>query len=457
MVAGLRDINYIILTMVTGAILLASVYHTVLFAHNRLRLIGYYALYLWSAFAYCLFRCIYPHQTPAWILLDTDEALQMASFALYIRFTRVAMNLDRHQDRLAYWFCAKAPAIVFLYIVVERALYYLGSHKPGWTGTYLCLFFGIRVFLLLVGLTGAVAVIRKRSQLYYRYIFYAVLSLILSGLLSTILKMLRMYEAGSYCLSALVTGFAIDVCFFSAAISYKMRTETVEKEMANRRILEQELELRKVETEQLVFSYKAKEEERSRIAMELHDEIGSTLSSISILSDVITKEQNETSKTAMQQEVSSNSKLMMEKMDDIIFSLNPRNDSMEQMLLRIRQFATPLFEAKGIDYDFHFAEGVKAAALSVEQRQQVYLILKEAINNLVKHAGCSIASVRAEIDVDEIIFTLKENGKGFDTAAEAAGNGLYSMKHRAEKIGASLSFSSLPGIETAIRLSLKIG
>ncbi len=443
--------------MVTGAILLAAVYHSVLFIHNRLRLIGAYALYLWSAFAYCLLRCIYNIHTPAWTLLDTDEAAQMISFALYIRFTKAAMELDRQQDPLASWFCSKAPGIIISYLIVERVLYFTATHIHGMTLLYQAVFFSIRVFLLMAGLAGVLAVIRKRNNIYFRYIFYAIISVIVSGILSTIFQLIDEPAITHYALLVLVAGYVVDVCFFSAAISYKMRAETVEKEAAHRQLLEQELALQKAESARVVASYKAKEEERSRIAMELHDEIGSTLSSISILSEVITKEQNETSKTAMQEEVSSSSKLMMEKMDDIIFSLNPRYDSMERMLLRLRQFATPLFEAKAIEYDFHFAEGVHDARLTVEQRQQVYLILKEAVNNLVKHSACNTASISAELTGSEILFAVKENGRGYDAETKAAGNGLYSMKHRAEKIGASLSFSSVPGTETSVRLSLNIG
>ena len=453
----MKDLHYIILTMATGAIFLAAVYHSVLFVHNRLRLIGSYSLYLWSAFFYCLLRCFYEGNFPWQKIIDADEALQMISFALYIRFTKVAMELHPSRDRLAWWFCTKAPGIIAAYVFTEIILYYAAWHIRGLTDIYFALFLAIRVFLLLVGFVGLIVVIRKRSKVYFRYIFYAVLSLIISGLLSTAFRMLFDSRVGPYSLSVLVVGCAIDVCFFSAAVSYKMRTETLDKELANRRVLEQELELQKAETERIKASYQAREEERSRIAMELHDEVGSTLSSISILSEVITKEQNETSKSAMQQEVSSNSRLMMEKMDDIIFSLNPRNDSLGQALLRIRQFATPLFEAKDIDYEFDFAEEIREAALSTEQRQQAYLILKEAVNNLVKHAGCSQARICGELCGGEVIFMIRENGKGFDAAAEASGNGLYSMKNRAEKIGAALSFTSIPFVETTIRLVLKIG
>jgi signal transduction histidine kinase len=210
--------------------------------------------------------------------------------------------------------------------------------------------------------------------------------------------------------------------------------------------------------ERLVMSFRVKEEERSRIATELHDEIGSTISSISILSDVIIREKNETSIRSMQQEIKSNAKLIMEKMDDIIWSLNPKNDSMEKMLLRIRQFASPLFEARNINYDYKIDNEVYTLPLPIEQRQQAYLILKEGINNLVKHAACTEANITAKKEANNmLVFSIADNGKGFKTANESTGNGLENMKNRARNMGAEIEFISLNGIGTTINLVIKLG
>ena len=91
MTALADDINFIILAMVTGALLLASVYHTILYFHNKLGLVGHYSLYLWSAFSFCFFRCVFYTHVPEYRWFIPDEVLQMISFALYIRFTKVAM------------------------------------------------------------------------------------------------------------------------------------------------------------------------------------------------------------------------------------------------------------------------------------------------------------------------------------------------------------------------------
>ena len=228
--------------------LLASVYHTVLFAHNRLRLIGFYALYLWGTFFYCLYRCVYfaGTPTPLWPHLNLDEELQMVSFALYIRFTKVAMEVDRAKDPLAYWFCINAPIIVLLYIAAERLSVYAVTHFTQISPVYLFLYLGIRVFLLIVGMTGLYVVMRKRKNTYFAYISLAIMAVITAGLLSTVTHVFANNSLGKYSLSILMIGFTIDVCFFSAAVSLKMRTETLDKETANRRVLEKETNYKKV-------------------------------------------------------------------------------------------------------------------------------------------------------------------------------------------------------------------
>ena len=453
----MRDPNYLIITMVAGAILLAAIYHTMLFLHNRFRLIGFYSLYLWSAFVYCLLRCIYNYDVPEGRFLVPDEFFQMLSFALYIRFTRVAMELDPARDRLTYLYCRLAPFIIAGYLVIGGILHGWALENNRMAIPYLIAYFGIRCFLLLVGFTSLIVVLPKRRKIYFTYIILAILSIILSGIYSTITELFFKESAYLNSLSILLIGYAIDVCFFSAAISYKMHTDRLEKDVATRRVLEQELLLQKADMDRVVSAYQARDEERSRIAMELHDEIGSTLSSISILSDVIHREQNETSKSSMQLEIRNNSKLVMERMDDIIFSLNPRNDSIDKMLFRIRQFATPLFEARNIDYSFHFDADLDQANFSMVQRQQVYLILKEGLNNLIKHSNCSIASVEAKIQSDCLVFRIKDNGKGFDSGMEFEGNGMLSMKDRADKMQAQLQILSVPNEETCLSLFVKIG
>ena len=195
---------------------------------------------------------------------------------------------------------------------------------------------------------------------------------------------------------------------------------------------------------------------RSRISSDLHDDIGSTLSSISILSEVAINEDNKHHSKQMINEIKENSILLMEKMDDIIWSVNPAKDSIGDLLLRIKRFAGQLFEAKNIDYTIDIDERLKQTHLSMEYRQHIYLIIKEAINNLVKYSGCTHAAIEIKDENGILKVTITDNGKGFNAAEQITGNGLLNMKTRSALIGAQLTIDSHPGEGTKILLRSKI-
>ncbi|MGZ8559859.1 MAG: triple tyrosine motif-containing protein, partial [Chitinophagaceae bacterium] len=195
---------------------------------------------------------------------------------------------------------------------------------------------------------------------------------------------------------------------------------------------------------------------RSRISSDLHDDIGSTLSSISILSEVAIHEHNKQQARQMVKEIKESSISLMEKMDDIIWSVNPKNDSLENLLMRIKRFASHLFEAKNIDYTIEIDYSVSDISLSMEFRQHIYLIMKEAINNIVKYADCTSTSIEIKKEQAILKIIISDNGKGFNPATTDTGNGLLNMKQRADLINATLKVESSPGQGTRIFLSTKI-
>jgi signal transduction histidine kinase len=181
---------------------------------------------------------------------------------------------------------------------------------------------------------------------------------------------------------------------------------------------------------------------RSRISSDLHDDIGSTLSSISIISEGAIQENDPGVSKQMIREINENTMFLMDKMDDIIWCVNPQNDSFEHLMLRIKKFAAGLFEAKGIDYDIEIDENIGETSLPMTYRQHIYLILKESINNLVKYSGATYAGISIQAKGSYLTITIKDNGKGFDIDRLQNGNGLRNMKNRAAQMKADLNIDS---------------
>jgi ligand-binding sensor domain-containing protein/two-component sensor histidine kinase len=197
------------------------------------------------------------------------------------------------------------------------------------------------------------------------------------------------------------------------------------------------------------------EKVRTRIARDLHDDMGSTLSTINILSEMAKMKVNkDTGKTSEYLEkISDNSSRMMEAMDDIVWSINPMNDSMLRITARMREFATGVLEARNIDFTFRVDERVQDLKLDMEARRDLFLLFKEAVNNLAKYSQCKNAVIDLSIEKDKLLLMLiKDDGVGFDMSNAEEGNGLINMKKRAQSLNGHLLIESKPGAGTKVLL-----
>ena len=202
--------------------------------------------------------------------------------------------------------------------------------------------------------------------------------------------------------------------------------------------------------------------ERLRISRDLHDDMGSTLGSISIYSEVVKTRtiRNENADEAIAK-IGNASRELIDKMSDIVWSLNPNNEGFEQLQNRIQVFAAIMLTPHEILYTIYTDEEVKRLKLSAEQQKNVYLIYKEAIHNIIKYAECSQVEIKMNFNADEFAITIKDNGKGFDInilnqGESLGGNGIKNMEARAENIKAGFNIYSVKNEGTTIGLKLKV-
>ena len=193
---------------------------------------------------------------------------------------------------------------------------------------------------------------------------------------------------------------------------------------------------------------------RNKIASDLHDDVGSTLSSISIFSQMAQQQSKEVN--PLLETIGESSRKMLDAMADIVWTINPENDQFEKIILRMRSFAYELLGAKKIDFEFVADEYVTKINVPMEVRKNLYLIFKEATNNMVKYAAANRASFSIKGEKNNLIMLIKDNGKGFDTSQSTKGNGLKNMKKRAGEIGGQLVIESGPGKGTEIQLRVAV-
>lgn len=196
---------------------------------------------------------------------------------------------------------------------------------------------------------------------------------------------------------------------------------------------------------------------RSRLSRDLHDDIGSTLSSINILSRTAQSnlQQTHDEKTkASLEKINERSQRLLDNMRDIIWNINPGNDTIEEVMSRMREYATTILEAKNIDYTFNFPKEKMECTLNMEVKNNMYLIFKEAVNNLSKYSGCSKANLSLTFDEKNIHLKIEDNGKGFNDDEIQHRGGLRNMKHRAEEINGSIKINSSIEKGTSIELTM---
>ena len=184
---------------------------------------------------------------------------------------------------------------------------------------------------------------------------------------------------------------------------------------------------------------------RMRIASDLHDDIGSTLSSISLISEMASQQDQEALLVKALSKISKDSRAVLNSMDDIIWSVNPQNDSLSNLITRLREYAIPVCESKNITFQMHVDETIFVIKLGMDERRNIYLIVKEAINNAIKHSGCSCLTVTFSLNHKLLEIQITDNGCGFDPSKRGLRNGVTGMERRAKQIGSELNIRSEKG------------
>jgi len=193
---------------------------------------------------------------------------------------------------------------------------------------------------------------------------------------------------------------------------------------------------------------------RKQIARDLHDGVGRTLSSISIFSEMAQQQSKEV--IPLLESIGDSSRKMLDAMADIVWTINPENDQFEKIILRMRSFAYELLGAKKIDFEFVADEDVAKMKLPMDVRKNLYLIFKEATNNMVKYSGANRAFFEVKREGNDLTMLIRDNGNGFDITQLKQGNGLKNMRNRAGEMGAVISIDSLQGEGTTIQLKVAV-
>lgn len=279
---------------------------------------------------------------------------------------------------------------------------------------------------------------KKRSALFYVLAW----TVFLLGTIIFILQIDGLIPNTFFTEHSIQIGSAVEAILLSFALADRINTYKKEREEAQLRYIKQLQE---------------NEQVRNRIARDLHDDIGSTLSSISILSQVARQQSGKSANSAeILERISTNAQKMMDSMHDIVWTTQPANDSLNSITIRMREFAAEVLDAKDIQYEIVIDELLLTVKLPTKQHYDFYLIFKESINNAAKYSEATHIKVNLNKINGHLCLQIQDNGKGFDVNQIKPGNGLKNMEKRASQLQGILHIFSEQGQGTSIEISLPI-
>lgn len=236
-------------------------------------------------------------------------------------------------------------------------------------------------------------------------------------------------------------GILFDMAFYQVAIIQKWSQQ--EKELAVEKLESQ------LESERL----------RNKISGELHDDIGSTLSGVTMYSymiyDLLKSGQYEKAKQSVNI-IQRSADEMAHNLNDLVWTINPTQDSVRKLIEKLEDYSRDMAAIKNIDVKISLPEKYEDINLPVESRRNIFLFCKEAINNSIKYSNATLLELTVKELDGKLEFSVRDNGKGFDAEMVRRGNGLENMQKRADEIGAKLIIQSKENEGASVTLQCKI-
>jgi signal transduction histidine kinase len=241
-----------------------------------------------------------------------------------------------------------------------------------------------------------------------------------------------------------------------SGLIYLLRRSARQKQEINRQSTElQKQEINRLHQENQLIALKAsiegEQRERMRIAEDLHDDFGAGLSKIALLSDILASQDQE--KAGSLQKIALASRQLQRKMGEIVWALNTNNDSLASLLSYLRNYIQDFFDGTAIDYQLQIPEQIPDLPLNGEQRRGLFLVIKEALHNVLKHSKAQMVTLAVEPTEDHINIFVRDDGKGFQQGEVSEwSNGLHNMQKRMEQLGGRFTISSKEGTQLLLEV-----
>jgi len=373
-----------------------------------------------------------------------DFMVQMTGYSFYLLFFRKFLN-----TKLEHPFLEKVLGFSNWVVLSSLVLFSLLNFVRAGYGIINLVENITKQYLLLVSLVFIFYGFRRKDPL-MNYLVIGQLALTFFSVISFLLIITPIrvsktpHSVFNDSLLYYQTGLVLELIFFLAGLSYKNRRDLIERIKERERL---KLENERKEFEKQVAILEAKQQERNRISADMHDELGSGVTAIRLMSEIVKTKMKEDTLPEIEK-ISNSANELLNKMNTIIWTMVSSNDSVESLVAYIRAYAVEFFENTPIECRFKLPGYIPPYDLSGEKRRNIFLAIKEALNNVLKHSHANLVTIEIRVS-QKLIIEVYDDGVGVDLDnLRRFGNGLQNMKKRIASISGEFRIENHQGTRT---------
>ena len=378
-----------------------------------------------------------------------DNIIFSVGYIFYIIFHRKFLNTKKNfrtLDRYLLWGSWSITALMILYTVFYWLSpdFRIANNIENSTKILLLI---ISVIFIVKGLTYRD---RLMNYIVMGNISLCLLSALSQVMISTNLHLFKGVTVLNLALFYYEAGITIELLFFLFALTYKNKMEIILSTQKEEKL---KLEGERKEMEKQVAVLAAKQDERNRISVDMHDELGSGVTAIRLMSEIVKSKMKDETLPEIEK-ISHSANELLNKMNTIIWTMTSSNDTVENMIAYIRSYAVEFFENTSIDCVFHMPAIIPSHEISGEKRRNIFLSVKEALNNVLKHSQSSVVKINITVQ-ETLIIEIRDDGVGINLEKlRKFGNGLNNMKKRMASINGEFNIENRQGTITTFYLPL---
>jgi len=379
-----------------------------------------------------------------------DFMIQMTGYSFYLLFFRRFLNTRQDHPYLEK-ILAFSNWVVLLSILLFAILNFAGAGF-----TVINLVENVtKQYLLLISVVFIFYGFRKKDPLMNYLVigqlaqtFFSVVSLLL--IITSLRISSTAHSVFNDSLLYYQAGLVLELIFFMAGLSFKNKRDLIERIKERERL---KLDNERKEFEKQVAILEAKQQERNRISADMHDELGSGVTAIRLMSEIVKTKMKEDTLPEIEK-ISNSANELLNKMNTIIWTMVSSNDSVESLVAYIRSYAVEFFENTPIECHVKLPSHIPPRDLSGEKRRNIFLAVKEALNNVLKHSRAGHVSIEIAV-LDKLIISVHDDGIGVDLEnLRKFGNGLQNMKKRIASISGDFRIENHQGTRTIFEVEL---